>query len=66
MSIKYAENKLKQIGVNLISNGTIEEIQENKVLLKQNGQSLEIQGNIIIWSAGVKGTCHHIYQILSP
>ncbi|MDE5603828.1 MAG: NAD(P)/FAD-dependent oxidoreductase [Helicobacter sp.] len=51
-----AENKLKQIGIELISNGTIEEIQENKVLLRQNGQPLEVQGNIIIWSAGVKGS----------
>ena len=51
-----AETKLKSLGVNLISNGCIEEIKKDGVIVKVEGETQEIKGNIILWSAGVKGS----------
>ena len=56
---KIAESKLTKLGVRIISGATIEEIKEGKVIAyyKDNErQKLEIQGNTILWSAGVKGS----------
>lgn len=56
-----AESKLQKLGVQLVSNATIEEIKEGKVIARykaaqgESGEQVEILGNTILWSAGVKG-----------
>ncbi|WP_104745489.1 NAD(P)/FAD-dependent oxidoreductase [Helicobacter pullorum] len=54
--VDIAEDKLKKLGVEIISSGNIKEIQENKVLVEKDGKIIEVEGNTIIWSAGVKGS----------
>lgn len=53
-----AESKLKKLGVRIVSNTTIEEVRDDRVIARYKGQDepLEILGNTIIWSAGVKGS----------
>ncbi|WP_317371167.1 NAD(P)/FAD-dependent oxidoreductase [Helicobacter canis] len=53
-----AESKLKKLGVRIVSNATIEEVRDDRVIARYKGQDepLEILGNTIIWSAGVKGS----------
>ncbi|CAM2793509.1 NAD(P)/FAD-dependent oxidoreductase [Helicobacter burdigaliensis] len=53
---KVAQDKLQKLGVEIICGGNIKEIKKNKVLLEKDGKELEICGNTIIWSAGVKGS----------
>lgn len=58
---QIAESKLQKLGVRLVSNATIEEIKEGKVIARykaaqgESGEQVEILGNTILWSAGVKG-----------
>ncbi|TLD86786.1 NAD(P)/FAD-dependent oxidoreductase [Helicobacter sp. MIT 05-5294] len=54
--VQTAESKLEALGVEILSSATIKEIQEGKVIVEKEGQTQEIYGNTIIWSAGVKGS----------
>lgn len=55
---QVAESKLKNLGVDIISGASIEEIKEGVVIAREckSDKKLEIKGNTIIWSAGVKGS----------
>lgn len=53
---KAAQNKLEKYGVNVLTGTDIKEIQEGKVIAQRDGIDVEIEGNTIIWSAGVKGS----------
>ena len=54
--VSIAAEKLKKLGVEIVNSGNIKEIQKNKVLVEKEGKIIEIEGNTIIWSAGVKGS----------
>ena len=54
--VRVGEEKLQKIGVEIISGGNIKEIGEGKVWVEKNNEKLEIEGNTIIWSAGIKGS----------
>ncbi|WP_343354138.1 NAD(P)/FAD-dependent oxidoreductase [Helicobacter mastomyrinus] len=50
-----AQKKLEAFGVEVICNGEVQECLEDGVIIKHNGKSKHIEGNTILWSAGVKG-----------
>lgn len=51
-----ATQKLEKLGVEILNSTNIIEIEKGKVIAERNGERLELKGNTIIWSAGVKGS----------
>lgn len=50
-----ARKKLEAFGVKVMCGSEVKECKEDGVIIEQGGKELEIKGNTILWSAGVKG-----------
>ncbi|TLD97222.1 NAD(P)/FAD-dependent oxidoreductase [Helicobacter jaachi] len=50
-----AQKKLEAFGVKVICNGDVQECRKDGVVIKHNGKLAFIEGNTILWSAGVRG-----------
>ncbi len=54
LSLK-AQQKLKDLGVDIITSATVEECHADGVVISKDGKQEKIFGNTILWSTGVKG-----------
>ncbi|CBG40183.1 NAD(P)/FAD-dependent oxidoreductase [Helicobacter mustelae] len=52
---QVAERKLRDLGVEIVNNASVEECQEDGIIITRNGKQEKIFGNTILWSTGVKG-----------